>query len=308
MEEWVSQHSLLMIVTSALIVIVFTVLYTWRSIRINNADTYRSINEFQQVLKGFLESEFRKVESRVAPMQKQVKGSIDTRHMLDESLKDIRHMLNYMMEAQSRVYKEAIPQESISEDVIQDEAYNKLSDRLGRIETVFSTELRNTRAQMKVLLDTLKEIEESQHLLRNLTNLVLEEKSQNQYDVFLSYSSNDKEEANQIFEAVKSAGGAIFQSAKSLSPGEDFAEEIRMALSESREVWLLVSPSSLKSDWVISEMGAAWALGKVIVPILHRYGPESLPDRFRKLQCIDFYKYPDLIKRTFRTPTEIHSV
>jgi TIR domain len=62
---------------------------------------------------------------------------------------------------------------------------------------------------------------------------------------------------------------------------------------------LLVSPTSLKSDWVLTEWGAAWALGKKIVPILHRCSPEQLPDRIRRLQCVDFYKYSELIARIF---------
>jgi hypothetical protein len=40
---------------------------------------------------------------------------------------------------------------------------------------------------------------------------------------------------------------------KVLKPGDDFAEEIRLALHGSHELWLLVSPSSAKSEWVISE-------------------------------------------------------
>ena len=116
-------------------------------------------------------------------------------------------------------------------------------------------------------------------------------------DVFLSYSSVDAQEANEIYAAIRTAGGRVFLSEKDLKPGQDFAEEIRKAINCSRELWLLVSLSSLKSDWVISEWGAAWVLSKKVVPILHRCRPEELPDRIRRLHCIDFYKYPDLVKR-----------
>jgi hypothetical protein len=119
-------------------------------------------------------------------------------------------------------------------------------------------------------------------------------------DIFLSYSSVDRQEANEIYEAIRKVGGLVFLSEKDLKPGEDFAEEIRKAISSSRELWLLVSPNSLKSDWVISEWGAAWVLRKRVVPILHRCRPEELPDRIRRLHCIDFYKYPDLIRSRFK--------
>jgi hypothetical protein len=127
-----------------------------------------------------------------------------------------------------------------------------------------------------------------------------EMESENILDVFLSYSSVDRQEANEIYEAIKNAGGRVFISEKDLNPGEDFAEEVRNAISSSRELWLLVSPNSIKSDWVISEWGAAWVLRKKIVPILHSCRPEDLPDRIRRLQCIDFYKYLDLVRNRFQ--------
>jgi hypothetical protein len=128
---------------------------------------------------------------------------------------------------------------------------------------------------------------------------LIEDKKVPKLDVFLSYSTNDKQEANQIYEAIKKAGGRVFLSEKDLNPGEDFAEEIRKAISSSHELWLLVSPNSMKSDWVISEWGAAWVLSKKIVPILHRCNPNDLPDRIRRLHCIDFYKYTELVRNRF---------
>ena len=130
-------------------------------------------------------------------------------------------------------------------------------------------------------------------LLESELNMIIE------YDVFISFSSIDKEQATEIYDAIVSAGGKAFLSAKSLSAGDDFAEEIKKRLVASRELWLLVSPNSLKSEWVLTEWGAAWALNKKIVPILYRCRPEELPDRLRIKQSIDFHQYPDLIKSVF---------
>jgi len=120
------------------------------------------------------------------------------------------------------------------------------------------------------------------------------------FDVFVSHSLADKKEADKIYIAIMTAGGRAFASEKDIEPGEDFAEEIRKAISFSRELWLLVSPNSINSDWVISEWGAAWVLRKKVVPILLRCGPEQLPDRLRRLHCIDFHEYPDLVNNTFQ--------
>ena len=58
---------------------------------------------------------------------------------------------------------------------------------------------------------------------------------------------------------------------------------------------MLVSPESSKSEWVISEWGAAWALGKRIVPILHRCSYDALPQRLARLHCTDLHRVRELI-------------
>jgi len=82
---------------------------------------------------------------------------------------------------------------------------------------------------------------------------------------------------------------------KELQPGDDFAEEIRNALVGAAQLWMPVTPESLKSEWVISEWGAAWALDKRIVPILFRCSLDDLPNRLRRLECVDFHEYQMLI-------------
>jgi hypothetical protein len=73
------------------------------------------------------------------------------------------------------------------------------------------------------------------------------------YDVFLSYASADQAEAELIHGFIMKNKRKVFMAPKVVSPGDDFAEEIRCALEGSTELWLLVSPASAKSEWVISE-------------------------------------------------------
>jgi hypothetical protein len=118
-------------------------------------------------------------------------------------------------------------------------------------------------------------------------------------DVFVSYSSQDQKQADNIYDAIIKAGGKVFLSGKSLNPGDDFAEKIRNQLINSRELWLLVTPNSLKSEWVLTEWGAAWLTKKKIIPIIYRCKPEDLPDRLKRIQCTDFSDYPELVRKTF---------
>jgi hypothetical protein len=129
---------------------------------------------------------------------------------------------------------------------------------------------------------------------------VQEPKPTKAFDVFISFSSEDGEEANQLYQSIVAAGGRAFLSMKQISPGHDFSEEIRAALRSSGELWLLVSPNSLKKEWVLTEWGAAWVLKKKIIPILHRCAPDSLPLRLRSLQAVDFYKHSKLVEETFK--------
>jgi hypothetical protein len=108
-------------------------------------------------------------------------------------------------------------------------------------------------------------------------------------DVFLSYSVGDKDQARRLFELLEENGRAVFLSEK-LSPGDKWAETILESLKGCGQFWLLVTPDSLRSEWVTTEWAAAWALEKKIIPILFRCRPEDLPGRLRDHQCIDFHQ------------------
>jgi hypothetical protein len=119
------------------------------------------------------------------------------------------------------------------------------------------------------------------------------------YDIFLSYSDRNKDRAEIVHGKLSKAGQRVFMAPKELSAGDDFADEIRKALVGSRELWLLVSPNSIKSEWVISEWGAAWMLQKRIVPILFRCSHADLPERLRRLHCVDLDMLDEHIAKVF---------
>ena len=123
--------------------------------------------------------------------------------------------------------------------------------------------------------------------------------SGNIYDVFLSYSSKNQKEADFIIEDIKKLGGIVFCSSKSLKPGQDFSIEIQTAIKNSKELWILCSPDSIKSYWVVTELGAAWILGKKIIPILHHCGHDLLPDRLKNVQCINLNEVKDYVVDRF---------
>lgn len=117
------------------------------------------------------------------------------------------------------------------------------------------------------------------------------------YDVFLSYSSIDKDRAREVVETLEKHGLTCFLAEDSLRAGDEFSNEIREALIGAREVWFLASKNSNKSDWVQRELGAAWGLKKHIVPLLYQCAIENLPASVSDRHAIDFDKHEVLIER-----------
>jgi hypothetical protein len=142
-------------------------------------------------------------------------------------------------------------------------------------------------------LDTLEKI--------RIEDEIREQQYKNHYkhDVFLSYAAPDHEQASRLHSLLEASGARVFMARKNLDPGDDFAEEIRRALGMSRELWLVASPSSLTSEWVMTEWGAAWAFGTRIVPVLHRRDIKELPERLQRLHCIDAADAEGFIKERF---------
>jgi hypothetical protein len=120
------------------------------------------------------------------------------------------------------------------------------------------------------------------------------------YDVFLSYSTIDHTAAAEIKEALEKEGLRCFMASKEILGGETFSESIRNALLECSEVCILFTEHSRDSEWVTTEWGAAWALGKTTVPILLHTRSSELPDRLKALQCRDFHQLPQYVSEIVR--------
>jgi len=100
-------------------------------------------------------------------------------------------------------------------------------------------------------------------------------------------------------EAAESKGVNIFMSEKDLTSGDVWDEKIRKALLASREMALLVSPNSLKSEWIATEWGIAWAMEKRITPILFRCDTSQLPDRLKRYEARDLHATELYISEVF---------
>ena len=110
------------------------------------------------------------------------------------------------------------------------------------------------------------------------------------FDLFLGFSSADVREATKLYHSAVTKGVKVFMSEKDLASGDVWDEKIREALLGSREIAVLVTPVSLKSEWVVTEWGIAWALQKRITPVLLRCDTSQLPDRLKRYEARDLHE------------------
>ena len=124
--------------------------------------------------------------------------------------------------------------------------------------------------------------------------------NQKKCDIFISYANADSHNAETIKKALEKKGIHCFMAEKELQAGDIWAEEIRSALVDSKEMCILCTPTSIKSEWVITELGAAWALNKRIIPVLHRLDISQLPERLRSRECVDLSDFDECIEQIYR--------
>jgi len=103
-------------------------------------------------------------------------------------------------------------------------------------------------------------------------------------DIFISYSHEDSEFAQDIREELDSTGLQCFMAEININPGALWEYEIRKAIIDAKRVLLLITPNSKNSLWIAAEAGAAWALEKELIAGLRYVDPSELIDVIRKHQ------------------------
>lgn len=86
-------------------------------------------------------------------------------------------------------------------------------------------------------------------------------------DIFISYSSKDREKATKFAEQVRIRGYGIWMDTSSIEAASNWSTQITEALEACRVMILLLSQNSLASKNVANELSVAAQLGKAIIPI-----------------------------------------
>jgi WD40 repeat protein len=106
-------------------------------------------------------------------------------------------------------------------------------------------------------------------------------------DVFISYSRRDASFAHELAQALKARGKESWIDVQGIQDGEVFPAVLRRAVEEAHGLVYVISPDAVRSSFCQQEVDHALALGKRVVPVLHRPVPdEQLPAGIRERQWV----------------------
>ncbi len=86
-------------------------------------------------------------------------------------------------------------------------------------------------------------------------------------DIFISYSSKDREQAERLTEHLSSAGHSVWIDRHGIGAAASWSEEIVRALDVCKAFVVLLSPFSIQSKNVVREVALAFEKNKKIVPL-----------------------------------------
>jgi len=104
--------------------------------------------------------------------------------------------------------------------------------------------------------------------------------------VFLSYSRKDQNFALELAQRMKQRNVPVWVDQWDIPPSANWPREVQSAIQSCTHVLLVLSPNSIASKEVRSEMYYASDSGKIILPVI--CAPCDIPLRIRPLQYVDF--------------------
>jgi hypothetical protein len=104
--------------------------------------------------------------------------------------------------------------------------------------------------------------------------------------IFISYARPDAEFALKLGRDLRSAGANIWLDQLEIVAGERWEDAIEEAINASETILVILSPTSVESDYVKDELSFAREEKKEIIPVL--YQSCKVPFRMRRIQHCDF--------------------
>jgi hypothetical protein len=121
--------------------------------------------------------------------------------------------------------------------------------------------------------------------------------------IFVSHSAKDSEAGKALVDLLSRAfpqleDQILYTSMPSsgLPSGAKISETLQKGLNESEMVIGIISGNSLNSDWVLFELGAAWGMEKLVIPLLCNIEHEDLPSPLRDRNAVKAHNRDDILQ------------
>ncbi|MCF6338091.1 MAG: winged helix-turn-helix domain-containing protein [Gammaproteobacteria bacterium] len=98
--------------------------------------------------------------------------------------------------------------------------------------------------------------------------------------VFVSYSHTDSSVADKIVENLQQLDIKSFLDRKDIAWGESIGKTVRKAIETCTHQIIILSPASIKSEWVHFEAGFAMGIGRIPLPFL-THPSQDVPKYFQ---------------------------
>ena len=106
--------------------------------------------------------------------------------------------------------------------------------------------------------------------------------------VFVSYANQDRQKVSTLLSQLRNLSLEGWLDTADLTTGEAVGPAIRDAIRQAAGVIVLLSPQSASNKWIQFEIGAAEALGKLIIPVIVEGDVEQImPDSLRGTTALD---------------------
>lgn len=108
--------------------------------------------------------------------------------------------------------------------------------------------------------------------------------------IFMSYSSKDGSYASQLAQALANMKISGYLDQTDIAAGASWDRQLKEAIEHSDIFIVLLTENSVKSNYVMAEVGLAWGAGKRIVPVIPpgaTMRKSAVPPILQDLEIID---------------------
>jgi hypothetical protein len=204
-----------------------------------------------------------------------VKTIEDSKLYFSEEQIQIADKLTQRLSSNLNAIVEFLRQLALSARLQANEA--ELLEKMNQLITVAQDESRCLGRQLIRSLDS--DLNAGVHLrFENLSPLAVSR------DIFISYSTKDTAIAELLAAQLRLKDLSVFLAHQTIDIGPRWETQVLDALRSCRLAIPILTPQSLSSDWVRYEIGAFWALGKLVAPALLGVKSSELPALLKQYQ------------------------